>query len=111
MYCYMGKGLHAVTVGFAPGRLTWTGWLQAGWLAGWLAGLLAAWLAGWLAGWLASRAWRLRRLLTRPAAPWLWQMALLNRYLSGKTQLLYPEPHDVFPATLINDHAPPTSYQ
>lgn len=27
--------------------------------------------------------------------------ALLNRYLQGKTQLLYPEPHDVFPSDII----------
>jgi glucose-6-phosphate isomerase len=26
---------------------------------------------------------------------------LLNRYLKGKTQLLYPEPHDVFPSDII----------
>jgi glucose-6-phosphate isomerase len=27
---------------------------------------------------------------------------LLNRYLSGKTQLLYPEPKDVFPSTVLH---------
>jgi glucose-6-phosphate isomerase len=27
---------------------------------------------------------------------------LLNRYLSGKTQLLYPEPRDVFPSTVLH---------
>jgi glucose-6-phosphate isomerase len=26
---------------------------------------------------------------------------LLNRYLKGKTQLLYPEPHDVFPSDIL----------
>ena len=35
---------------------------------------------------------------------------LLNRYLDGKTQLLYPEPKDVFPADLIKSTRPPTSY-
>ena len=29
-----------------------------------------------------------------------WQM--INRYLDGKAQLLYPEPHDVFPCDLIH---------
>ncbi|KAK9786064.1 hypothetical protein WJX73_005394 [Symbiochloris irregularis] len=37
---------------------------------------------------------------------------LLNRYLSGKAELLYPEPHDVFPCDLIDSEycQPPTSY-
>ncbi|KAK9809232.1 hypothetical protein WJX72_011796 [[Myrmecia] bisecta] len=37
---------------------------------------------------------------------------LLNRYLEGKAQLLYPEPRDVFPCDLIDsEHCrPPTSY-
>ncbi|KAK9866033.1 hypothetical protein WJX84_007669 [Apatococcus fuscideae] len=37
---------------------------------------------------------------------------LLNRYLDGKTQLLYPEPADVFPCDLIESDVcrPPTSY-
>ncbi len=35
---------------------------------------------------------------------------LLNRYLQGKTQLLYPEPKDVFPQELIGKSKPPTSY-
>ena len=35
---------------------------------------------------------------------------MLNRYLQGKTQLLYPEPKDVFPADLIKQNKPPTSY-
>ena len=35
---------------------------------------------------------------------------LLNRYLQGKTQLLYPEPKDVFPEELIKSTRPPTSY-
>jgi glucose-6-phosphate isomerase len=30
---------------------------------------------------------------------------LLNKYLQGKTQLLYPEPRDVFPAELL-EHNP-----
>lgn len=29
---------------------------------------------------------------------------LLNRYLEGKTQLLYPEPHDVFPSDILPTH-------
>eukprot|EP00878_Enallax_costatus_P009333 GHUV01009755.1.p1 GENE.GHUV01009755.1~~GHUV01009755.1.p1 ORF type:complete len:584 (+),score=199.40 GHUV01009755.1:590-2341(+) len=29
---------------------------------------------------------------------------LLNKYLQGKTQLLYPEPRDVFPAELLEHH-------
>eukprot|EP00238_Polyblepharides_amylifera_P014132 CAMPEP_0196580188 /NCGR_PEP_ID=MMETSP1081-20130531/27665_1 /TAXON_ID=36882 /ORGANISM="Pyramimonas amylifera, Strain CCMP720" /LENGTH=600 /DNA_ID=CAMNT_0041899995 /DNA_START=227 /DNA_END=2029 /DNA_ORIENTATION=+ len=29
--------------------------------------------------------------------------SLLNRYLDGKTKLLYPEPHDVFPCDLLDD--------
>jgi glucose-6-phosphate isomerase len=35
---------------------------------------------------------------------------LLNRYLKGKTQLLYPEPHDVFPSDIIpgTDNVVPT---
>lgn len=35
---------------------------------------------------------------------------LLNRYLKGKTQLLYPEPHDVFPSDIIpgTDNIVPT---
>lgn len=36
---------------------------------------------------------------------------LLNRYLKGKTQLLYPEPHDVFPKDILaaeGVYAPPT---
>ncbi|KAL3144094.1 hypothetical protein ABBQ32_003885 [Trebouxia sp. C0010 RCD-2024] len=37
---------------------------------------------------------------------------LLNRYLQGKAQLLYPEPRDVFPCELIDSEVcrPPTSY-
>lgn len=37
---------------------------------------------------------------------------LLNRYLEGKTVLLYPEPEDVFPCDIINNEhcRPPTSY-
>lgn len=37
---------------------------------------------------------------------------LLNRYLDGKAQLLYPEPRDVFPCDLIESDTcrPPTSY-
>jgi len=37
---------------------------------------------------------------------------LLNRYLSGKAQLIYPEPADVFPCDLITSDScrPPTSY-
>lgn len=37
---------------------------------------------------------------------------LMNKYLSGKAQLLYPEPADVFPCDLIDsEHCrPPTSY-
>jgi glucose-6-phosphate isomerase len=37
---------------------------------------------------------------------------LLNRYLEGKAQLLYPEPRDVFPCELIDSELcrPPTSY-
>lgn len=37
---------------------------------------------------------------------------LINRYLDGKSQLLYPEPRDTFPPELINSDAarPPTSY-
>lgn len=37
---------------------------------------------------------------------------LLNRYLAGKHQLLYPEPRDVFPCDLIESELcrPPTSY-
>ena len=31
---------------------------------------------------------------------------LLNRYLEGKTQLLYPKPQDVFPADLIKINKP-----
>jgi glucose-6-phosphate isomerase len=27
---------------------------------------------------------------------------MINRYLDGKAQLLYPEPHDVFPCDLIH---------
>lgn len=29
---------------------------------------------------------------------------LLNKYLQGKTQLLYPEPRDVFPSELLEHH-------
>lgn len=29
---------------------------------------------------------------------------MINKYLKGKTQLLYPEPKDVFPAELIKTH-------
>jgi glucose-6-phosphate isomerase len=37
---------------------------------------------------------------------------LLNRYLEGKAQLIYPEPVDVFPCDLIASDScrPPTSY-
>jgi len=37
---------------------------------------------------------------------------LLNKYLDGKTQLLYPEPEDVFPCSIIDSEEcrPPTSY-
>ncbi|KAL0028857.1 hypothetical protein WJX77_001267 [Trebouxia sp. C0004] len=37
---------------------------------------------------------------------------LLNKYLQGKAQLLYPEPRDVFPCELIDGDVcrPPTSY-
>ena len=37
---------------------------------------------------------------------------LMNKYLAGKAQLLYPEPADVFPCDLIDaEHCrPPTSY-
>jgi glucose-6-phosphate isomerase len=35
---------------------------------------------------------------------------MLNKYLQGKTQLLYPEPKDVFPADLISSTKRPTSY-
>jgi glucose-6-phosphate isomerase len=28
---------------------------------------------------------------------------LMNKYLEGKTQLLYPEPRDVFPVNLIHE--------
>jgi len=37
---------------------------------------------------------------------------LMNKYLAGKAQLLYPKPADVFPCDLIDsDHCrPPTSY-
>eukprot|EP00894_Picocystis_sp_ML_P000477 jgi/Pico_ML_1/50994/g2102.t1 len=37
---------------------------------------------------------------------------MINRYLEGKAQLLYPEPKDVFPCDIINSDEcrPPTSY-
>ena len=37
---------------------------------------------------------------------------LMNRYLAGKAQLLYPKPADVFPCDLIDSESckPPTSY-
>jgi len=37
-------------------------------------------------------------------------MRLLNKYLDGKTQLLYPEPRDMFPEELISKNKVPTSY-
>ena len=39
-------------------------------------------------------------------------MKMINRYLEGKAQLLYPEPKDVFPCDIINSDEcrPPTSY-
>ena len=35
---------------------------------------------------------------------------LLNKYLEGKTQLLYPDPRDVFPDEIISKTTRPTSY-
>ena len=35
---------------------------------------------------------------------------MINRYLEGKTQILYPEGHDVFPKELIRGTQRPTSY-
>jgi len=35
---------------------------------------------------------------------------MINRYLSGKTNVLYPKGHDVFPADLIHTTSRPTSY-
>jgi len=38
--------------------------------------------------------------------------SMLNRYLEGKSQLIYPEPKDVFPCEIIDSEEcrPPTSY-